>query len=183
MYRNVTTREIYDDEILKPRQMKRLIMASMRERERNLRCKFNFKPSSTPESGISGFSARHERNFPWSSIFGMYDSVEPVAFPSFSSYAERNEMIKKEREWDWYLLVNMPAWENTCVIALSLSLTLRIEYFCECHWNVYFCMMHLVYLSFSDDDSIVGICYAWIRAILSWNERVPKEPFKLGNLI
>jgi hypothetical protein len=40
------------------------------------------KPSSLPLSGMRVCSARHDKNFPWSSNFGWYVNIDLVTFPS-----------------------------------------------------------------------------------------------------
>lgn len=42
----------------------------------------NLKPCSIPDSGIKVCSARHDKNFPWSSSVGWYVKIDLVKFPS-----------------------------------------------------------------------------------------------------
>lgn len=42
----------------------------------------NFHPFSIPESGIDDCSARHDKNFPLSSIVGVKVKMEVVVLPS-----------------------------------------------------------------------------------------------------
>lgn len=58
----------------------------------------NLKPCSIPDSGIKVCSARHDKNFPWSSSVGWYVKIDLVKFPSCDVCAWRRWIRRRSRE-------------------------------------------------------------------------------------